>query len=366
MKIECSREKLHSAVAHAERSTNKNQNLPVLSCILLTAKDNSVILRSTNLDIGVEIDVPAKVSEEGDIAVPGSILYSYISGISNEKNIILEEKDGNLHITSSRTTTTIKTLPHNDFPSLPHIEHGYIFTIHSEDLCLGLKSVWYSASVSSMKPELSSVYVYGEDEYAVFVATDSFRLAEKRVRVDGYKDGEGMLIPYKNVPEIIKIFDGVDGEVDVSFDKNQVSFKYQGIYVISRLVNGSFPDYRQIIPKEFASEAVIIKQDLVNALKLSTVFSDKFNQINITVSPNEKNIQISTKNSDVGENTSVLHCSVSGDQMASKFNHKYINDSFQSVFSDSISLSFAGAQRPLVIRGASDKTFTYLVMPMNR
>ncbi len=331
MKIECLREKLQNAIQHAERSVSKNHNIAVLSCVLLSAKENSLFVRSTNLDIGVEIEIPAKVMIEGEVAIPGSVLASYISGISSEKNVILEKNEGNLIISS-----IIKAFPNEDFPSLPRVENGFGFSVDSKELAQGLKSVWYSASVSSMKPELSSVYIYNEEDYAVFVATDSFRLAEKKVKVKGYTDGGGILIPFKNVPEVIKIFEGVDGKVDVTFDKNQISFRYEGIYVISRVVNGMFPDYKQIIPKNFQSEVTILKQDLLNALKLSTVFSDKFNQISISVNPKDKIFRISTKNSDIGENTSTLTGNFSGDEVNCNFNHKYMADCFQSIYSISI------------------------------
>ncbi|MDO8575155.1 MAG: DNA polymerase III subunit beta [bacterium] len=366
MKIECIRERLQNALLYTERSTSKNQNLPVLSCVLLTAKDNSLNIRATNLDIGVEIDIPVKVIEEGSIAVPGSILYSYIAGISTEKNVLLEEKEGNLNIKSSKSSTLIKTLPSEEFPSLPYIEGGNSFSINSKNLANGLKSVWYSASGSSMKPELSSIYIYNDGGEAVFVATDSFRLAEKRVRVNDYNEGGSILIPFKNIPEIIKIFESMDGDVNVLFDKNQISFKNNSVYVVSRLVNGIYPDYKQIIPKTFLSEAIVLKQDLVSSLKISNIFIDKFNMVNISITTKDKKLNIATKNVDIGENNSQISGSFSGDDVSNNFNYKYITDCFQSISADSVSLGFGGIQKPLVLHGVGDKSFTYLIMPMNR
>jgi DNA polymerase-3 subunit beta len=174
------------------------------------------------------------------------------------------------------------------------------------------------------------------------------------------------LIPYKNIPEIIRILEQINDDVSVSLNKNQISFEYKGIYLFSRVIDGVFPDYKQIIPKQSSTEVVVLKQDLIDGLKVSHIFSDKFNQITITVDPKTKEFSLKTKNSDVGENTHNLDATIEGDSLTINFNQKYIVDCFQSIESDSISLLFNGLNRPMVIHPATDKSFTYLVMPMNR
>jgi DNA polymerase-3 subunit beta len=137
--------------------------------------------------------------------------------------------------------------------------------------------------------------------------------------------------------------------------------------VVSRVIDGVFPDYRQIIPKGYATEAVVLKQDLLNALKISNIFSDKFNQIHLTIDPKGKIFQIQTKNSDVGENVTNVDAALTGDKVEINFNYRYISDCFQSIDADSVSLQFGGMNRPMVIRPVSgDQTFMYLAMPMNR
>jgi DNA polymerase-3 subunit beta len=194
------------------------------------------------------------------------------------------------------------------FPSIPRVSSGNSFSLNAADFVKGLKAVWYSSSVSSIKPELASVYVYCENEFVVFVATDSFRLAEKRVKIKKTKDFGQILIPYKNIPDIMRVLEAIPGEVAVELDKNQISFSYEGIYLISRVVDGVFPDYKQIIPKQSATEAIVLKQDLVNALKLSNIFSDKFHQVNVKVLPQAKKCEIRTKNNDIGENVIKYRC----------------------------------------------------------
>ena len=366
MKIECVKNKLLLAISKAEKITSKHPTLPVLRCILIEATKNSVILKATNLELGIEIKIAAKVHEEGVVAVPANILYSFISQIQSDENIVLEVVDKNLIISSSSGRAAINSFAHEDFPTLPVVPKEKTFTIHSRELVKGFKSVWYSASVASMKPELSSVYVCGDDSEVVFVATDSFRLAEKKIYNKKLKDIGSILIPYKSVIEVVRIIDDLSGEVEVNLTKNQISFSFDGTYVTSRVVEGVFPDYKQIIPKEFTTEVVVLKQDIVQALKLATIFSDAFHQVVMKVDPAKKIFELSTKNTEVGEHTHKMSAAISGDAVTIPFNYKYIVDCFQSIDADSVSLHFNGLNRAMVVRGVSDPSFTYLVMPMNK
>jgi DNA polymerase-3 subunit beta len=366
MKIECLKEKLSVALLYAERITGKNLTLPVLSCILLEAKDNSLTIRSTNLDLGIEIHVPVKVEKEGSVAVPGQTISQFINNLQGDKNIKLEVVDGNLAISSAMGSTTIKSMPSEDFPTIPVVPEEKSFEIESEDFVRGLKSVWYSSSVSGIKPELSSILIASEEDGLVFAATDSFRLAEKRIKTKKQNDFGQILIPFKNIPEIIRVLEGMKDVTVVHLSKNQISFSADGIYLVSRVIDGVFPDYKQIIPKESKTEAIVLKQDLLHSLKLATIFSDKFNQISVSVRPEQKVFELKTRSNEVGENVSRLIATISGEDVDINFNYKYIIDCFQSIDVDTVCLQFNGVNRPVVIRGVSDKTFMYLVMPMNR
>ncbi len=366
MKIECVKEKLIDALSKTEKVVGKNLNLPILSCILIKTTSSSLVLRATNLEVGIEISIPAKVHAEGSVAVPGSILSSLLSQIKNEKNITLEVVDNNLVIKTSYVSTTIKALPADDFPSLPQAEEGRSVTLTPSMFVKGLKTVSYSASQSAVKPELASVYVYPQDETLIFVSTDSFRLAEKKMKFKNAKDFPPIIIPSKNIPDIIKTLEGLEEDVQVFFDKTQLVFVGNNTYLVSRVIDGTFPDYKQIIPKTFTTEVVALKEDVTNVFKTSHLFSDKFNQVGVGVDPESKKVLIKTKNNDVGEYSGSLDATITGEKVDVNFNQRYITDCFQSIDSDSLSLSFNGVSRPLVIQGVSDKSFFYLVMPMNK
>ena len=365
MKLECSIEKIKNAVSQVERITGKNLTLPILSSVLLIASAKSLKLRATNLSLGVEVEIPAKIEKEGILAISGSVLNAIFSNVSQNENVLLEEKDGNLLIKTKKTQIKLKSQPHDDFPTIP-VVNGTSFEIDSKKLIDGIKSVYYSSSVSDIKPEISSVFIYTNNDNLVFVSTDSFRLAEKKVKTKGLPEILGILIPFKNISEILKIFGEFQGLIKVCFNKNQISFSSDDVYLTSRVIDGIFPDYRQIIPKVFSTETVMLKQDLLNALKLSNIFSDKFNQVNLKISPKEKVFELSSANNDIGENKTYLDAVVNGENVELSFNYKYFLDCFQSITTDSVSIKLSGNSKPIVVSPVSDPLFTYLIMPMNK
>ncbi|MBI2476345.1 MAG: DNA polymerase III subunit beta [Candidatus Taylorbacteria bacterium] len=365
MKVECVQNKLSEALYQAEKITGKNLNLPVLSCVYIEAKKGHLLLRATNLDLGFQSTVPAKVDAEGIVAVPAGALSTFIANLPREKSVKLESSS-TLSVITHKSRSTIKCLPHEDFPTIPELPKTEVREMPAKDFVSGLKAVWYSSSISSIKPELSSVCVYPEEHEMVFAATDSFRLAEKKIKTKGLKEFERVLIPFKNVAEIIRVLERAEGVVEIRFSKHQIAFAFDGTYLTSRVVDGTFPDYRQIIPKEFKTEAVLLKEDLIQSLKISTIFSDAFNQVSMSIAPSAKRFSLTAKNASLGENTTTLDAALSGADAEANFNFRYIADCLQAIGADSVSLSFAGPSRPVVIRGVSDKSFTYLVMPMNR
>lgn len=365
MKVECVKEKIKDAVHIAEKVTGKNLTLPILNSLLFVAKNNTLHIRATNLDLGIEIKIPAKIEEEGIAAIPGNVLNNLLSHI-HEKTIALNLKNGNLSVTAKNVSSIIKSYPYEDFPTLPHVKNKTPFIIDSYKFVSGLKSISYSASLSDIKPEIASIYIYPEPENLILAATDSFRLAEKKIPISCKEPFPPVLIPLKNISEIIRILDSVMGDVEIHFDKNQISFATEGVYITSRLVDGVFPDYQQIIPKEFKTEATVLKQDITDALKISNVFSDKLNQIDFSVDPKEKEFVVHSRNADVGEHTARVDAALSGEKIALSFNYRYLIECFSSITKDSVVFQFSGEARPLVIRGIGDKSFMYLVMPLNK
>lgn len=368
MKLETVKSRIGKILSKVEKVVGKNMNLPVLSCVLLEAKKNGLIIKATNLDLGVEVNIPAKVSKEGIVAVPAGTLSSLLNNIKDDDKVVLELNDTKLHITTDTSSTHINTVPHDDFPGLPKIEEdkGNTLICDVDDFVSGLKAVWSSAAVSSIKPELSSVYVYSEEGQLYFVATDSFRLAEKKIPFKKADIDDGILIPVKNVVEIVRFLEDARSEVKILFDDGQITFRFDDVYITSRIVDGTFPNYRQIIPNSFDTESTLLKDDVFDALKMVNIFSDTFNKITFSIKPSEKQFVISTKNNDVGDTQKKLDAQMRGSAVTINFNYNYIIDGFSVLNSQSVVLKCNDGSKPMIITGKGDDSFTYLVMPMNK
>lgn len=365
MNIECSIEKLKTAILQTEKITGKNLTLPILNSILFIAEGNSLKLRATNLSLGIEIEVPAKITEKGTVAIKGEVLVGIFSTLTNEGVVTLTQKGDVVTIKTKQHTLTVKTYPHDDFPTIPMVEGDHV-TIPSKKLLEGLKSVYYSAAVSDIKPEIASVYIYTEGRSMIFVATDSFRLAEKKITIKEALDIPSIILPFKNVSEIIKVFSTNTDDITIHFSDNQISLSNSYVYLSSRIINGSFPDYKQIIPKEFQTEVIVLKEDLLQALKMANIFSDKFNQISIVLDPEKKIFNLASKNTEIGENVTSVQAAIKGNPIEIAFNYKYFLDLFQSITSDSIVLKFKETSKPMVVEQVNDSSFLYLIMPLNR
>ncbi len=365
MNIHCKKEHLKKYTALAEKVTGKNATLPILQSVLLAAKDNVLQIRATNLDVGVEFSIPARVDAPGRVAVSGSVLSGTLAHLSEEGDVTLRVENNNLAVQTKEKNKNIviKSYPSDDFPTLPKIQSDTGFVVSAQKFVSGIKSVLFSASVSDIKPEISSVYIYPDGEELVFVATDSFRLAEKRITQKNIADFPGVIIPFKNLNEIIRIFEN-EGDVAAMFNKNQLSLYTDEVYFTTRIIDGIFPDYKQIIPKEYTTEVVMLKQDLVDVFKLTNIFSDKFNRINFQIHPEKKHMAISSRNEN-GEYKTDLEGTLTGEHLDISFNYRYILDSFQSISSDSVSLQFAGSQKPVTIKGVGDNSFFALIGPIH-
>ena len=367
MKIECSKEKLQTIVGLVEKVTGKNLSLPILNSIILEAKKRILMVRATNLELGIEIGLPCRVVKDGLVAVSGGVLFNLLSSLM-DISVSLEDTAGNLAVSSAQHHAIIKGYPSVDFPTLPQVtDNRQSFRISGQGLAAALREVWYSASVSLIKPEISSVCLYGHGEELAAVATDSFRLAEK-IFPPTLKIGSAfpqLIIPIKNIPEIIRVLETISGEVVVEYNQHQISFQAEERYLTSRLVDGTYPDYRQIIPTTQLTEAIVPRAGLLGALKLLNIFVDRLGQITITVSPADKKLKF-TASGDHGEDTSTVAATIEGDLVTLAVNVKYLLDCFQSITTDSLRFQLNGPHKPVVIRGVGDSSFTYLIMPINR
>ena len=369
MKIGTTKDRFLQAVLLAERIVGKKESLPVLSCILIEA-NKELIIRATNLEAGVEIRVPAEIHETGIVAVSAHVLSQTIRAVSNEK-IDLRLDEANLLIESRGTKTLIKAVPHNEFPTLTSTGSKGV-SVSRELLMRGIQSVAYAASPSMIRPELGSVYVSMNASGMVTAATDSFRLAEKTISGTIMKGEQDLLVPLKHAVELVHVLESIDSEtVEVNLNDSELTVSGNGTSIghvryISRVVDGQFPNYKEIIPKKFTTEATVLKNDFAEMLRKARVFSGNDQHVGLHLYPKRKIFSATAQSSDVGEMSDSIDAALAGDDLDINFHIGYLGDCLASVASDSITLEFSGPGRPVVIRGVSDASFTYLVMPLNR
>lgn len=366
MKLEILRENLTDAIGSVGKVSNKNLSLPVLGCVVIVASQERTVARATNLDVSVEMVLKAKVVEEGIVAVPAAILTQAV-GTATDQRLTLEGSGTTLKITGSHGTASLKTLDPSEFPTLPYVKdgEGVSLTLPTKELLRALKAVSFAASSSGMRPELASVYLSIYDSTLITAATDSFRLAEMRVPIKARGVTDPILIPARNVADILRgVTEGDTTEVRVG--ENQVTFIAGGNYVTSRTVEAAFPEYKAIIPTAFTASATMLLEDALHAFRKVLVFTDAYSQVEVTLKPNKKDFLIRAANAAVGETTEAIDATLEGDDLSINFNIRYIIDALSTMTADGVVFKVAGPGKPMVIEEVPSRGFTYLVMPMNK
>lgn len=368
MKIKIPISELKDAVTRMSRIAARNTTLPVLQCLLIEGKENAVVLRATNLDIGAEVTLNAKSVSEGTVAVPAHILSSVLQSIPEQEVVTLSENEGgNIEVKTQRSETMIKSYPTEDFPTLPSLSgRSHFFTLSADSLLKGIKTVSVAAATSDIRPELASVYIYPQQTTVTFVGTDTVRLAEQVVSVRQKLDipDEGILIPVKNAVELARFFEHEKGNIDVKIGDSQIIVSGDRKVFTSRIIDGAFPDYEQIIPKESSTEAVLLKKDLEQALRTGSTFINTHDQAAIFCDPGNQECVITTQNPDIGEAQTNIPATISGEEVKIVCNHRFLSDALPLITEDSVIMSLSGPDRPVKLSGKGSTSFTYLIMPM--
>lgn len=365
MQFNTSKEKLLSAIQIAERVVGKKESLPVLSCVLLDV-DKELFVRATNLESGIEIRVAGEPQEKGVIAVPVAVLSQTLRSTMGDK-VTLKTDANNLILESRGTKTLIKAVSHSEFPQIPIQPGKKKLKLERVLLLQAIQSVSYAASSSMIRPELGSILVSLSSKKLTTAATDSFRLAEK-VIMNGSGDGDSdILIPLKHALELVHILERVSDEhVTISAEDAQMTVVADNMQFISRVVDATFPNYKEIIPKTFETEATLLKSDLTEVLRKARVFSGSEQRVGLHVYPKKKVFDLTAQSAAIGEMSDSIDAALSGEDIDINFHIGYISDCLPIIGSDSVTLGFSGPGKPLVIRGVSDQSFLYLVMPLNR
>lgn len=374
MKFVCTRENLSYVLNIVSGIAGKHAHLPILSNILFTAFESRVDLVGTNLEIAVKGHLRAKVEKPGSFTVPAKTLSDYVGLLSDEQVTIALDGE-QLHITCGNSSTKIKGTPPDEFPVIPDVEEKHGYTIDVEQFRQGFGRVVIAAAKNEIRPELSGVYCrLFSEAYSglVLAATDSYRLAEKRIPVDQGKDRVECIIPGRAVYEMIRLVGAAanqEGEHAVRFcvSDNQVALRYDNFEMTTRLVDGSYPDYTQIIPAEFKTTAVFRLDDMIKKIKAASLFTTTgVNAVSFDLNVEDHTIGISSTSTQTGEHTSQMEAELSGEESSILLNHRYILDGLQHMETEEAEFCMNGSDAPCLFRPKGATDYLYIVMPIRQ
>lgn len=373
MSILVLRENLKTAISVVERATAKSPTLPILSAIAVQARKNELELAATDLEMGVRYRMLAKSEKEEGVAVSAKTLSQFIT-LLGEEQVQLEMAKEGLRVESKNNKTTIRTLPIEDFPIIPSLRGGEEATeLDAKAFCAGLSQVVAMTGQAQARPEISGVYVALQKDSLRMAATDSFRLAEKTLALPGRQEKEeSYILPQRTAREIIGILGEKPGKVKMYLSPAQALFEYEAkettghlsLQIVSRLIEGDYPQYQDVIPQEFATKAQVPKQEFVAKLRAASVFSGKMQDVKIAVDTKRHGLEISSQSSELGEHSSFLPAQLTGPPLEISFNWRFLLEGLSNIKGEEVEMGFGGEDAPVLLRPLSKDQYLYVLMPV--
>lgn len=371
MKVEILKENLKSGINVTERIAGKNLSLPILNNILINTEDSFLNLISTDLELVIKIWILSKIVKNGKVVIPAKLFSSFISSLPNDK-VLIESKDNNLYIECNKLKTNIQGYNPEEFPIIPDFKEIDSLEIDNQIICQAISQVVDIPISSQSRPEISGIYFLFSKNNIKIVSTDSFRLAEKTVNLEKSIKGDySFILPQKSAREILNILDGKSGNIKIYFSNNQVLFelpmeevKHPLIQIISRLIDGDYPNYQDIIPNKFKTSVTLKRDEFFNQIKTASLFSDKNNEVKISVDKDNKEVEILSKNPNIGENKSNISGKIEGDSISVSFNYKFLIDGLSNIKSSEIIFDISKEEGACILRPVGDFSYTYVVMPI--
>jgi len=366
MKLVCTQENLNNGLNIVNHLASRNANLPILNNVLISALNGVITLATTNLEIGVKTQIRGKIEEEGQYTVPAKLLSDYISLLPHD-NISLELEDEALHISCKNSQTQIRGASADDYPLIPEVLEEDLIMINLESLKELLNQTLFTVSVDEGRPEISGVLFNFSASKLIVGATDSYRLAEKRVQLKCGAEKK-VIIPLKTLQELNRILGSVtEKEVNINLNENQILFNCDGIKLISRLIEGNYPDYEQIIPTEHKTITTVESNNLIKAIKSAALFCKPgINDIKMTFLPDKNEIVIMSTNSGLGENVTTLAGEVEGEEVEIVFNYRYLLDGLNSLQSEKVVIKLNNQGAPGIFIPENEEDYLYVVMPIRQ
>lgn len=381
MKLICTQENLNRVLSYLEKIAGKQLTLPILSNFLLETENGRLKVSATNLEIGIIGYIGAKIESEGKIALPAKVLSNFIHNLPSGDVLELESTSLGLKIVSTAYQTTIKGLDGKDFPIIPEYKEEYFFSFPAQELKKALTRTLFCMSTNNARLELTGVHIFFHKDRIELAATDSFRLGEEIIPLTDQKESyieflnqnPSLIIPGSTLHEIMHIITPESTDVKIALKENQIFFEIDGIQIISRIINGKYPDYKQIIPKDFQLRAILEKESFQRAVKIASNFASyNVGEITLSFVPQEKQCIISSESQEIGTNKTILPIDIQSGTEPLKlfFNPRYILEGINTLSSEKILFSANSESTPISLRIYSNdnegENYIYIVMPIRK
>jgi len=368
MKLKILKENLEKGLEVVNRIPLRKLSLPILSNILLETEKNFLKISATNLESGIIYWTLAKVEEEGKVCINAKFFFEVISNLK-EETITLESENNFLKIEDKNVSLKIKGVNTEEFPIIPQKDSLEKISLDGEKLCNALGKIINIPSQSLGRPEISGIYFSFEDKFLKLAATDSFRLAEKRIPLlNTITKNYSLILPQNAAREIIGIFER-EGEINFYFSVNQIFIEsftkelpHQKIFFTSKLIEGEYPNYQEIIPKKFKTKIHLDKSEFLSQIKTASLFSGRINEIKLKIDKKMGKLEILSENPDYGEFQSQIFTKIEGDDISISFNYKFLLDGISSIEEKEFDFLFTDSEGPAILKPSED--YFYILMPI--
>lgn len=372
MKIISLQKNIRSAVQAVAHIAQKNSSLPILNNILISAKDGVIKLISTNLEIGITSILRGKIEVDGDFTVDSRMLSEYVSLLDNDK-ITIEVADEEMIISSEKQKSKIKGTGADEFPLIPNINKEEWIELSPSVFKKALSRVVFAVSSDESRVELSGILFSITDKKVTLAGTDSYRLAESSIEATtNLKEERQIIVPARTVQELIRIItnetDSEEGleKVVLYISENQCLFLVGSVELVSRLIDGQYPDYKQIIPTKHDCRVAVDREEFARSVKAAAIFSRTGINDVIFSFNNSGEIEISAASGQSGEHVSHLAATVTGNNVSITLNHRFIIDGLAVFSGHTILLEVVDDQTPCLIRAEDDQGYMYVIMPIKK
>jgi DNA polymerase III subunit beta len=368
VKLSVMQENLARGLQVVSRAVSTRSTLPVLNNVLLRTEDGGLKLTATNLEIGMTYWVPGKIDVDGAVTVPARLLADIVLGLPANERVDLELlPQETLHVKAGRFETRIKGIDAEEFPAIPTAGEKPTTRVAQKALREALGEVTFAAAVDEARPILTGVLVRFEGTQVTLAAADNYRIAVKTITVLDAVEETSVVVPARSLHELSRVLTDTDDPVDIVLSpaRNQILFHLEGIDIVSRLIDGQFPNYQQVLPKTHTTTATVDRDQLLKAVKLaSLIASSSANIVKMHIGKDSETGLTVSAAADVGDNRSDVEAQVEGDGTTIAFNAKYLVDVLQNVSTEQFVIELNGPLSPGVFRPVDDGQYVHVVMPV--